>query len=561
MQLSNRPFQLISTNSYPHARIAHQFVYQQTHFQSLIDQLTGALRNTSNLDQVFQLAVDGVVNALQVSRCFIILLKYQNPLHKVQFHRSPAVKASVAALAPFACDITTSHHKQSLTPLVASDSPYSEYSEGTWLNHSFLLSECVLSQSILSSTNQPIVVPQLASLRANDSGDSWILGKRMVSPLTCEERSPKPMTLTSEQQKACSVPGAIAPILNLSDMPALMLIPLEHQDSILGYLVVQHHQPCPWQTEEFTFVRLVAAQISTAIIQTHTLQQVQALVEERTTQLQRSLDVQAKLYNKTRQQIRQLQELNRLKDEFLSTMSHELRTPLTSMMLAIRMLREAELSPERRSKYLDVLEQQCVQETNLINDLLALQKLETGTVSLESQAVDLGSFIQDFVQNQYDLLAHKDLTLDLQLPSTPLNVQTDLDSLSRILTELFSNARKYARTGTTISLTLGVSSMSSTQKWGQPERFESADDVYFSLKNVGAGISADELPLIFDKFRRGSGMTDRAVPGTGLGLALVKGLVEHLSGTITVESQPIDENEEQDPWETCFTVTIPRSPQ
>lgn len=561
MQLSNRSFQPVSTSSYSHTRLSHQFVYQHTHYQSLIDQLTSALRNTSDLEQIFQLAVDGVVAALQVSRCLVILLKYQNPLHKVQSHRSPAVKATVAALAPFACDLSAP--RRSLTALSSSDSPYSEFSEGTWLNYSFPLSDCALCQSVWSETDQPVVVPQLASPNFEDSVDpSWLVDDCSLISESTGERSPQPFSLTPQQKAACNTPNAVAPILNLSDMPALMLIPLEHQGSILGYLVVQHHQPCPWQLEEFTFVRLVAAQIGTAIIQTHTLQQVQALVEERTTQLQRSLDVQAKLYNKTRQQIRQLQELNRLKDEFLSTMSHELRTPLTSMMLAIRMLREAELSPERRTKYLDVLEQQCVQETKLINDLLALQKLETGTVSLEVQTVDVRRFIQDFTQMQHGLLVNKDLQLELELPASPLTIQTDLDSLTRILTELFSNACKYSLPGTTIGLTVEATPSSPTRKARQIELFNTASVVYFSLRSVGPGISAEEIPLIFDKFRRGRGMTDRAVPGTGLGLALVKGLVEHLNGSITAKSHPLADDEPQvEAWETCFTVAIPRSPQ
>jgi signal transduction histidine kinase len=111
--------------------------------------------------------------------------------------------------------------------------------------------------------------------------------------------------------------------------------------------------------------------VSATIIQNQTLRQVQSLVEDRTAQLQRSLEVQAKLYEKTRQQIDQLQQLNQLKEEFMSSMSHELRTPLTTMSLAIRMLRQPELPLERREKYLEILEQECNKEIDLINDLLS----------------------------------------------------------------------------------------------------------------------------------------------------------------------------------------------
>lgn len=77
-----------------------------------------------------------------------------------------------------------------------------------------------------------------------------------------------------------------------------------------------------------------------------------------------------------------------------------------------------------------------------------------------------------------------------------------------------------------------------------------------SIRNIGAGISPDELPYIFDKFRRGRGVTQQAVPGTGLGLALVKSLVEHLDGTIAAHSRPL---ENQPSWETCFTITLPQA--
>lgn len=561
MQLSSRLFQSVPAVSHIYPRLSRQSIYQQAHYQSLIDRLSGALRNAAGLDQIFQLAAEGIVSSLQVSRCFVVLLRYQNPLHKVKPHRKPTAKAIVTAIAPFACDIPAKPESK-LTVVSSSDSPYAEFSEGTWLNHSFTLSDCELCDLLLSGTNQAVVIPQLTSLDPDDRYHLWD-GHTHHSPLFAEGRSPKPITLTPRQQALCSTSESVAPILDLDKMPALMMVPLEHQDSVLGYLVVQHHQPCPWQTEEFSFVRLVAAQISTAIIQTHTLQQVQSLVDELTSQLQRSLDVQAKLYNKTRQQIQQLQELNRLKDEFLSTMSHELRTPLTSMMLAIRMLREAELSPERRNKYLDVLEQQCVQETKLINDLLALQKLETGTTSLETQAVEACQFMRDFTQSQHELFTKRDLQADVQLPASPLTLHTDQDSLTRILTELLSNACKYAHLGTTVSISADVHPPKIGKRKRKSVPFSEPEMVYFSIRNIGKGISAEELPLIFDKFRRGKGVTDQAVPGTGLGLALVKGLVEHLNGTITVDSHPLsgDAASSAEAWDTCFTVAIPKLPQ
>jgi signal transduction histidine kinase len=120
---------------------------------------------------------------------------------------------------------------------------------------------------------------------------------------------------------------------------------------------------------------------------------------------------------------------------------------------------------------------------------------------------------------------------------------SDSDSLHRILLELLTNARKYADPGSTVDLTV--------EYQGElPAR-----QIQLIIRNIGAGITADELPQIFDKFRRGQGVTKQAIPGTGLGLALVKSLVEHLDGTITAASRPLADSPS---WETWFTVTLPQ---
>ncbi|HEY9643937.1 MAG TPA: HAMP domain-containing sensor histidine kinase, partial [Coleofasciculaceae cyanobacterium] len=301
-----------------------------------------------------------------------------------------------------------------------------------------------------------------------------------------------------------------------------------------------------WTIEELSFVKLAAAQLSTAIIQTHTLQQIQSVVQERTAQLQRSLEVQAKLYEKSRQQVEQLRRLNEEREEFLSTVSHELRTPLTSMTLAIRMLRQANLTPERQNKYLNILEQQCAQETNLINDLLALRKLESSQVNHQLQKTDIRYLIQGAAQSIAESWVDKHLTLNLNLPDDPVVVYVDPDSLNRVLLELLTNARKYSDPGTSVELKL-------TRTIG-----DSGRQVVLSLQNIGDGISPEELPHIFEKFRRGEGMTQRAIQGTGLGLALVKGLVEHLNGAIDVTSEP---QASGSAWETCFILTLPYYPE
>lgn len=233
----------------------------------------------------------------------------------------------------------------------------------------------------------------------------------------------------------------------------------------------------------------------------------------------------------------QLRYLNYLKEDFLSTLNHELRTPLTSMMLAIRMLRRPDLTPERSAMYLDILEQQCTREINLVNDLLMLQTLESKTPAEVCQSIDLGQLLADLSNQCQEQFHQAQLTLALQLPSRPVLLATDPERLTKVLKELIGNARKYSTPKTVVTLALADNQAQNGR-------------VTLQVSNLGAAIEADDLPHIFDKFRRGPNATKDGIAGTGTGLALARGLVEQMGGTIKVSSQPIDAQH----WQTCFTL-------
>jgi signal transduction histidine kinase len=327
---------------------------------------------------------------------------------------------------------------------------------------------------------------------------------------------------------------------------ALLMIPLmgkktSETDSamVLGFLVLQSDVARNWSQDELELMNWVGVQISTAIIHEQTLNRVQLVVEERTAQLKSSMDMQGKLSTKMRQHIKQLQKLNQLKDDFMNSMSHELKTPLTSMKIAIKMLRQIEISPQMREKYLDILEQEWNREYNLIKDLLTLQQVESGELSYRPQELDLGQTIENLRQSfTAKWQSERNLNLVCAVKPPKLKIYTDAESLEYILHELLLNAGKYCDTHTTIELS------ASHQLAAQQS------EIVVAVANVGAGITAEELPHIFDKFRRGSGVTDRAVPGTGLGLTLVQYLVEHLNGKIDVTSNPVAEDE------TTFLTTF-----
>lgn len=504
-----------------------QHLQSQTQYQDLMEQLLSAIRGDCQLDQIFELAVSGLGNLLQSSRSLIFTLKYADPRFKSK-ERGQAFQARATVDAEWqagaecpespsnTCEQRNSDARQGLGGplLVDPDTPI------------FSITDCHLCQHLLTHPTQP-----LALLARNADEEA----------IACRNNRDIP----SQSEVCLSHALNSAPFLNLERFPSILMVPLESQGTVLGGIVVQQTGTRPWQPDEIGFVRLVAAQLSMAMIQSRTLRQIHSLVDERTAQLRRSLDVQAKLYEKTRQQVEQLRAMNRIMEEFLSTVSHELLTPLTSMKLAIRMLRESHLSPEQRDRYLSILEQQCLQETRLINDLLALQKLESCLETTQLQQIDLCFLIRDLQDAMASTLSACQLTLELDLPSRPLLLRTDTDSLHRILTELLTNARKYSEPGSVIRLevhTLNPGQLSS--------------HIALSLCNQGSGIAPDELPLIFEKFRRGKDATQNAIPGIGLGLALVKGLVAHLGGTIVASSHPLPNSAT---WETCFTVQLPQT--
>lgn len=476
--------------------LLQQQVLKQAQYQSLIRRLTMSIQNSVDLPQILKLAIDGTAQALQVKQGFVLRLKYWDPRHSIRSNVDRVPRARV---------IIECKWQEQTEDASQSDYDISVSQPEAPLSQSFWVSDCLLCQHAISSV----------------SG---------VLTFTDQHEFP---TKTEET--------GIAPIFEPEQMPALLLVPLESKNKLLGFIALQHDQPRTWQPDEIELTELVSAQISSAIIQTETLRQVESLVEERTAQLQQSLELQAKLYEITRKQIEKLREMNQRMDEFLSTLSHELRTPLTSMMLAIRMLREVELPPERRAQYLNILEQQCAQETSLINDLLALQELETKQVLIQLQRVDLNEVVTDLTQPFHQRWTLKGLNLSVELPERSPSFNTDIASLNRILLELLTNAGKYSDPNTTVSLKV---------------MRQAGDQVTFTLSNHGPGISEEELPHIFEKFRRCQGMTQNAVPGTGLGLALVRSLVQHLNGTVMVTSVPTEGSQS---YETCFTVTLPQN--
>jgi signal transduction histidine kinase/DNA-binding response OmpR family regulator len=269
---------------------------------------------------------------------------------------------------------------------------------------------------------------------------------------------------------------------------------------------------------------------------------------------------QARLYAAVQTQVETLENLHQLKDDFLSTVSHELRSPMTSMKMAIQMLEVAlnqietsfaaieTDSPSNKTvqkaiHYLQILDSECKREINLINDLLDLQRMEAGIQDTTRDWIDLNLWLPTLINAFEERTQARQQQLQLEIPPLLPQICSDSNALNRILTELLHNACKYTPPGGTITVTAQVdpssrsslqsSSLNRVQGLGTAMRLST---FLVSITNSGVEIPADELPHIFEKFYRVISADQWQQGGTGLGLALVKKLVEHLGGTIEARS-------------------------
>jgi signal transduction histidine kinase len=249
-------------------------------------------------------------------------------------------------------------------------------------------------------------------------------------------------------------------------------------------------------------------------------------------------------------QIAELAARDQAKDEFIGRISHDLRAPLMNMRMALKMLQinisqnpaaAAVFSGDRISNYFSILNFECAREISLINNVLDLQKLETGNVNLQIAAIELSDWLPLISSNFQSRAQSLQQKLELRLSGTPLILNTDENYLSRVLTELFHNACKYTANGGQIVCEVDYPPALHGGYKRQP--------IYITVSNQ-AEIAASDLPHIFDRFYRVPTADHHKQGGTGLGLFLVRNLVEQLQGQITVQSS--------NGW-TTFTVALPVS--
>jgi PAS domain S-box-containing protein len=271
----------------------------------------------------------------------------------------------------------------------------------------------------------------------------------------------------------------------------------------------------------------------------------------------------ARLIASLQQQTEQLQEANRMKDEFLAILSHELRSPLNAILGWAQLLRSRKLNETQITKAVETIERNAKAQTQLIGDLLDISRIIRGKLRLNVRSCDLIAIIEAALDTVRLAAQAKDIDIQTDIDPAAALVSGDSERLQQVVWNLLSNAIKFTPTGGRVEVRLEQKD-GEIGRWGDAENIKSDAPYHpttppphhknryaqITVKDTGIGISPEFIPYVFDRFRQADSSSTRMHGGLGLGLAIVRHLVEMHGGSVHVESQGKDQG-------ATFTVKLP----
>jgi signal transduction histidine kinase len=280
-------------------------------------------------------------------------------------------------------------------------------------------------------------------------------------------------------------------------LASLLILPLRTRREVIGALVIAANDPDRAMTDEkLPLAELLAERASLAI-------------------------ENARLYTEQVEARHKLEDLSRLKDEFLSIASHELRTPVTSIkgytQLSKMLIKEGDLSTSE--EYLDIALDQIDRMSRLILELLDVSRIETGRLEIRREPIVWAQFVRDLVHRHHTAVS--DRRFHVSIPNDDRIVTGDRDRLEQVLGNLLENAVKYSPDGSDVTVTVE----------------DKSDSFVTAVCDRGIGIPTDELAQVFERFHRGRHVSSTNYGGLGLGLYITKQIVERHGGTIWVDSK------------------------
>jgi PAS domain S-box-containing protein len=317
------------------------------------------------------------------------------------------------------------------------------------------------------------------------------------------------------------MPEGHLPVVSYLAVPVI-----SRSGEVLGGLFFGHPEPDVFTERDETLVYSLASQAAIAMDNARLYETAKRAREE----AEKAAADNERLY-------RQAEESSRLKEEFLATISHELRTPLSAILGWARMLRLGQLSKDNEAKALDTIERNARAQAQLVDDLLDVSRIITGKLRMDVRPADPNAFIDAAVEAVRPAAEAKGVRVQKVMDTGAVSIPGDPVRLQQVVWNLLSNAIKFTPRGGRVQI--------------RSERVNSHLEIVVS--DTGQGISSDFLPHVFDRFRQADQKTSRQHGGMGLGLAIVRHLVELHGGTVSATS----EGEGQG---ATFTVMLPITP-
>lgn len=314
------------------------------------------------------------------------------------------------------------------------------------------------------------------------------------SPWTCDSADAAPFFITDVETNPAT--ATQLELFRREGIGALGLFPLLHHGRLLGKFMVYSREPRVFTDDEVRLARTIAAQISEAIARK---------VSEAEAETARA----------------SAEHASRMKDEFLAVVSHELRTPLSSIMGWASILQtERRNDPAVLSKGLEVIERNAKAQTTIIEDILDVSRIIRGKLHLDAHPTTLVPLIRETIESFKTSARAKDIRVRLDAEDDQFLMVGDPERLRQIVWNLLSNAIKFTPTGGKVVVRL--------------RRVLGA--IVIEVQDSGMGIEPDFLPFVFDRFRQADSTTTRRQGGLGLGLSIVRHLVELHGGQVSVKS-------------------------
>ncbi len=326
------------------------------------------------------------------------------------------------------------------------------------------------------------------------------------------------------------------PVVRQRQLRSVLCIPLLKQASLVGLIYLENNAMAgAFAAESVEVGRVLGAQAVISLENSSLLKKMQQLTSE----------LEARVAGRTRQLTDEiaardkaeaaLRETDRQKDDFLAMLAHELRNPLASISNASELMARTGAGGSRADMLSALLKRQTRQLTRLVDDLLDLSRISRGRITLEQARVEIGELVQQAVETVHSFVQEKAHRLVVAKPAHALYVHGDKARLVQAISNVVHNAAKYTDKGGEIYV----------------EVFDTEEEVGISVRDNGVGVPADILPTLFDLFVQSERTLDRSQGGLGIGLSVVKRLIEMHHGSVRASSAGIGQG-------STFTLRLPR---